>query len=73
MVLTLKRFLPDKIRDMLQTADLNTYKECKEYASKQSRVIRNEKVSTEPGVSGLAFDAALKERAAEDPNWEGVS
>ena len=43
LVLSLKRILPDKIRDMLQTADLAIYKECKDYATKQARVIRHEK------------------------------
>ena len=59
---------------MLWTADLNTCKECKGHASKQSRVIRNEQASIEPGVSGLALDAALQEGATEDPKGkEGQS
>ena len=47
-VLALNKFLPDKIREVLQTADNISYQECKDYAIKQARVINNNKAATEP-------------------------
>ena len=59
-VLHLKQYLPDKIRERLQTADLTTYQACKDYASKQARVIKNDKAATEPAP---ALDAMTKDSA----------
>ena len=44
-VLHLKRMLPDAIREMLQTVELNDYTEAKEYAIKQAGVLLKEKGS----------------------------
>ena len=58
-VITLKKFLPDKIRVMLQTADLTDYQDCMNYVAKQARVIKNNKAATEPAAAnGPPLDAA---------------
>ena len=66
-VMTMKKLILDKIRDMLQTADLTSYQECKDYAIKQARVIKNNRASSEPAPCGPALDSALKENSTAQP------
>ena len=40
-VINLKRMMPEAIRERLETLDLQTYAEAKEYAIKQARNLKN--------------------------------
>ena len=46
-LLALERMMPKGIRSMLQTVEIEGYKASKEYALKQARAIRNERVGSE--------------------------
>ena len=50
-VLTLEKFLPDKIWYMFRTADHTTYLACKYYATKLARGINKGKAAIEPAAS----------------------
>ena len=51
------KILPKSIKEMLQTVELSDYKECKEYAAKQARVLKTEKGS----AASPALDLDLNE------------
>ena len=56
-VLRLRKIVPDSIKHQMQTIDLNTYQQNKDYAIRQARTARNEKAATD---SPPTLDAATK-------------
>ena len=72
-VLTLKKLLQDKIKVMLQTADLTNYQDCMNYVVKQARVMKNEKAATEPAAAnGPTLDSATKDHGAGNPKDDSL-
>ena len=56
-VLRLRRIVPEAIKHQMQTVDINTYQQNKDYATRQARTARNEKAATD---STPTLDAATK-------------
>ena len=62
--LNLRKIVPDKIREKLETVELVTYQQNRDYAIKQARTARNERAATDTSPT---VDAATKEDSDKDP------
>ena len=71
MVVNLKKMMPEVIRERLQTLDLESYSEAKEYAIKQARALRkNIKPSTLDHVDDEEEETEEKKKKPEGAREE---
>ena len=71
-IITLKKILPEKVRTMLQTMNIVTYKESKEYALHQARALRTDNPSRPTLDQDLNESEEKKKVTIEDDQSPGT-